>query len=183
MAEYRDVLLTSDHDRTLTAPDATIPQNNIDAIKYFIEQGGTFTVNTGRTLPSYQAAMDADLIWQMVNFDIGWFSAWSYRSGGLMDGLKSVGSHVAENYHAMVGLTQVETELHTEQFLKINADDERANSLAGVDANGDVTVMAYHFKPGDDCCDKEISVKISLPTNKKNGKSSCSGNCSKCNKC
>ena len=125
-----------------------------------------------RTVGSrYQAAMDADLIWQMVNFDIGWFSAWSYRSGGLMDGLKSVGSHVAENYHAMVGSTQVETDLHPEQFLKLNADAERANSVAGVNDNGDVTVMAYHFKPGDDCCEKEIPVKISLPTVKKNGKS------------
>ena len=119
----------------------------------------------------YQAAMDADLIWQMVNFDIGWFSAWSYRSGGLMDGLKSVGFHVAENYYSMVGLTQVETETHPERFLKIKADAERINSLAGVDQNGNVTVMVYHFQPGEDCCEREIPIKISFPTTKKSKRS------------
>ncbi len=58
MADYRDVLLTSDHDRTLTAPNSTIPQRNLEAIRYFMECGGTFTVNTGRTLPSYKEAMN-----------------------------------------------------------------------------------------------------------------------------
>ena len=58
MANYCDVLLTSDHDRTLTAPDSTIPQRNLEAIQYFMEQGGAFTVNTGRTLPSYKKAME-----------------------------------------------------------------------------------------------------------------------------
>ena len=51
MGLYSDVLLTVDYDRTLTAPDSTIPQRNIDAIVYFIENGGTFTVNTGRSIP------------------------------------------------------------------------------------------------------------------------------------
>ena len=119
----------------------------------------------------YQAAMDADLIWQMVHFDIGWFSAWSYRSGGLMEGLKSLGSHVAENYFAMVGSTQVETDPSPEDFLKLNAGAERANSIASVDRDGNVTVMAYHFQPGNDLCEREIPVTISLPTGKKNGKS------------
>ena len=36
MANYSDVLLTSDHDRTLTAPDATIPKRNLEAIQYFM---------------------------------------------------------------------------------------------------------------------------------------------------
>lgn len=58
MADYRDILLTSDHDRTLTAPDSTIPQRNLEAIQFFMEQGGSFTVNTGRTLPSYKKGMD-----------------------------------------------------------------------------------------------------------------------------
>lgn len=49
---YSDVLLTVDFDRTLTAPDSTIPQRNIDAIKYFMENGGTFTMNTGRSIPA-----------------------------------------------------------------------------------------------------------------------------------
>ena len=46
---FSDVLLTVDYDRTLTAPDSTIPERNLEAIRYFIANGGTFTVNTGRS--------------------------------------------------------------------------------------------------------------------------------------
>ena len=49
---YSDILLTVDFDRTLTAPDSTIPKRNIEAIQYFIDNGGTFTMNTGRSVPS-----------------------------------------------------------------------------------------------------------------------------------
>lgn len=48
---FSSVLLTVDFDRTLTAPDSTIPQRNIDAIEDFMAKGGTFTVNTGRSVP------------------------------------------------------------------------------------------------------------------------------------
>ena len=48
---FSDILLTVDYDRTLTAPDSTIPARNIEAIEYFIRHGGAFTVNTGRSLP------------------------------------------------------------------------------------------------------------------------------------
>ena len=48
---FSDVLLTVDFDRTLTAPDSTIPQVNLDAIRYFMDNGGTFTLNTGRSIP------------------------------------------------------------------------------------------------------------------------------------
>ena len=51
MGIFSDILLTVDYDRTLTAPDSTIPQRNIQAIEYFMENGGTFTVNTGRSVP------------------------------------------------------------------------------------------------------------------------------------
>lgn len=47
---FSDVLLTVDFDRTLTAPDSTIPQRNIEAIRYFTENGGAFTINTGRSI-------------------------------------------------------------------------------------------------------------------------------------
>ena len=51
MSLFSDILLTVDFDRTLTAPDSSIPQRNIDAIQYFMDNGGAFTVNTGRSLP------------------------------------------------------------------------------------------------------------------------------------
>ena len=51
MALFSDILLSVDFDRTLTAPDSSIPQRNIDAIEYFMAEGGAFTVNTGRSVP------------------------------------------------------------------------------------------------------------------------------------
>ncbi len=58
MGIYSDVLLTVDFDRTLTAPDSTIPERNIEAIRYFMANGGAFTVNTGRSVPMYSAQME-----------------------------------------------------------------------------------------------------------------------------
>lgn len=51
---YEDILLTADFDRTLTAPDSSIPERNRQAILAFMEKGGAFTVNTGRSLPMYR---------------------------------------------------------------------------------------------------------------------------------
>lgn len=48
MAIFDDVLLAVDYDRTLTGPDSVVPQRNREAIDYFINNGGSFTVNTGR---------------------------------------------------------------------------------------------------------------------------------------
>lgn len=58
MAKFSDVLLTVDFDRTLTAPDSTIPERNLEAIRYFMDNGGAFTVNTGRSLPMIVNLMD-----------------------------------------------------------------------------------------------------------------------------
>jgi len=48
---FSDVLLTVDYDRTLTAPDTTVPERNLQAIRWFMENGGAFTLNTGRSIP------------------------------------------------------------------------------------------------------------------------------------
>ena len=58
MGKFDDVLLTVDYDRTLTGPDSTVPQRNLEAIRYFMENGGTFTVNTGRSVPMTKAFRD-----------------------------------------------------------------------------------------------------------------------------
>lgn len=50
MGQFDEVLLTVDFDRTLTGPDSQIPQRNLDAIRFFMENGGSFTVNTGRSV-------------------------------------------------------------------------------------------------------------------------------------
>lgn len=58
MGIFSDVLLTVDFDRTLTGPDSVIPERNLTAIRYFMENGGAFTVNTGRSLPMTKVFRD-----------------------------------------------------------------------------------------------------------------------------
>ena len=58
MGIFSDILLTVDYDRTLTGPDSSIPERNLEAIRYFMENGGSFTVNTGRSVPMSRVFMD-----------------------------------------------------------------------------------------------------------------------------
>ena len=58
MAMFSDVLLTVDFDRTLTAPDSSIPERNLEAIRWFMENGGVFTVNTGRSTNTFRKYLD-----------------------------------------------------------------------------------------------------------------------------
>lgn len=55
---FRDILLTVDYDRTLTGPDSVVPERNLEAIRYFMENGGAFTVNTGRSVNTFGALME-----------------------------------------------------------------------------------------------------------------------------
>lgn len=55
---FSDILLTVDYDRTLTAPDSSVPERNLEAIRYFIANGGAFTVNTGRSVPMTRVFAD-----------------------------------------------------------------------------------------------------------------------------
>ena len=58
MGIYSDFLLTADFDRTITGPNTEIPQRNLEAIRYFMDNGGVFTVNTGRSVPMFAYHMD-----------------------------------------------------------------------------------------------------------------------------
>ncbi|MBR3768472.1 MAG: HAD family phosphatase [Clostridia bacterium] len=49
MNKFEGVLIASDFDGTLTDSKGNIPEINKEAIKYFIANGGKFTVSTGRT--------------------------------------------------------------------------------------------------------------------------------------
>ena len=55
---FSKVLLTVDYDRTLTDPHSVIPQRNLEAIDYFIQNGGSFTVNTGRGPATFWKYLD-----------------------------------------------------------------------------------------------------------------------------
>ena len=57
MLSYSDILLSVDFDRTLTAPDASVPERNLQAIREFMALGGSFTVNTGRSVPMFRREM------------------------------------------------------------------------------------------------------------------------------
>ena len=54
MTDYSDVLFVADFDRTITAPDSSIPRANIEAIRRFMDRGGLFTVGTGRSAPMFR---------------------------------------------------------------------------------------------------------------------------------
>lgn len=51
MGKFSDVLFTSDFDHTITGPDNRVPPANLDAIRYFISEGGRFCLNSGRSVP------------------------------------------------------------------------------------------------------------------------------------
>ena len=55
---FSDILLTVDFDRTLTGPDSKIPQRNLEAIEYFMANGGSFTINTGRSTATFWKYLD-----------------------------------------------------------------------------------------------------------------------------
>lgn len=58
MANYKDILITSDFDNTLASQYAIIPSRNISAIQLFMDRGGAFTVNTGRSFPLFRPEME-----------------------------------------------------------------------------------------------------------------------------
>lgn len=58
MGIFSDVLLTVDFDRTFTGPDSSIPERNLEAVRYFTENGGTFTINTGRSTTTFRKYLD-----------------------------------------------------------------------------------------------------------------------------
>ena len=54
MTDFSDILLVADFDRTITAPDSSIPAANLDALRRFMDRGGRFTVGTGRSAPMFR---------------------------------------------------------------------------------------------------------------------------------
>lgn len=53
MGKFQNVLLASDFDDTLYGSDRTVSPENVEAISYFIREGGYFTVATGRARPTF----------------------------------------------------------------------------------------------------------------------------------
>lgn len=67
MGKFTGVLLASDYDNTLVNSEAVrlsggdapeISPKNLEAIRYFMENGGQFTIATGRALPALESFVD-----------------------------------------------------------------------------------------------------------------------------
>ena len=81
---FSDILLTVDFDRTLTGPDSKVPQRNLDAIAFFMENGGKFTINTGRSMASFKKRLGT----VPVNAPIIMYNGSARWEGGVLKDLK-----------------------------------------------------------------------------------------------
>lgn len=51
MGKFSNVLLASDFDHTLSDMSGAVPECNLEAIRYFMREGGLFTIASGRSIP------------------------------------------------------------------------------------------------------------------------------------
>ncbi len=58
MGKFSNLLLISDMDGTLFADPQTIPSSNLEAISYFVNNGGRFSIATGRSQISVRSYLD-----------------------------------------------------------------------------------------------------------------------------
>ena len=52
MGKFTGMLFTSDFDHTISDHKGAIPPANLEAIAYFVREGGRFCLNTGRSIPA-----------------------------------------------------------------------------------------------------------------------------------
>ena len=85
MSKFDGLILFSDLDGTLMRDDQTVSKENIDAVEYFMSQGGKFTVMTGRGVKGmsrvldfvtpnvpYIGCLNGSAIYDFVNQNIVW---------------------------------------------------------------------------------------------------------------
>ncbi len=51
MGKFDGILFASDFDQTISDLNGIVPQANLQALDYFVSEGGRFCVNTGRSIP------------------------------------------------------------------------------------------------------------------------------------
>ena len=56
MKKFENIIIASDLDGTFLSSERTEVARNIEKIKYFTENGGIFTISTGRIFPHILAA-------------------------------------------------------------------------------------------------------------------------------
>lgn len=57
MGKFDGILIASDFDRTLTDPAGFVPTRNLDALRFFMEEGGRFSIASGRSVPMFRPKM------------------------------------------------------------------------------------------------------------------------------
>lgn len=108
---------------------------------------------------TYQAAYDARTFRQMFENDINYFSAWSYLSGGLLEGNPSVSYHVARFAAGFDGA----------QLVAINKTNgigpaEIEAVAAYNEESGTLLIMAYNFKNSTGYSgNADLSLHLQLP--------------------
>lgn len=58
MGKFDGILLLSDFDRTITGSDGLVPKSNAEAIRYFEENGGLFSIASGRSAPLFRPKVE-----------------------------------------------------------------------------------------------------------------------------
>lgn len=54
MGKFSNVFFASDFDHTLTGQDNVLRERNLEAIRWFMDEGGIFTVASGRSIPLFR---------------------------------------------------------------------------------------------------------------------------------
>ena len=57
MGRFDGILIASDFDRTLTDPAGLVPKRNLEALRTFMNEGGRFSIASGRSLPLFRPKM------------------------------------------------------------------------------------------------------------------------------
>ena len=113
---------------------------------------------------TYQAAYDARLNKQLIDSSGDYFSAWSYLSGGLINGFPTVSYHVAKQLSAFAGSKRVAVSpdkkgvIYAAEVDVLSAYDNESNTLR---------IMAYNFK-NDVNYNKSVDLKFNVSASQLN---------------
>ena len=135
MADFSDILLLADYDRTLTDTRSRIPARNLEAIRAFTEAGGAFTVATGRSIPMFRARQ-AEIPYNVPLILCNGAASYDYRTGVLSEAVP-----LARGQALMRWLAREFPDLNLE------IEEERCHYLIGEDPLRD----AFYRENRTDC--------------------------------
>ncbi len=147
MGKFSGTLICSDFDGTL-AHKAVIPQSNIDAIRYFQENGGLFTVISGRSaeffdaysselrLDGYAGCVNGSVIWDVEKREI--FEEY------LIPDTKALEEIILKEYPAWENLRNIMI-FGKSDFVTAYADDDGFERVLSAGMAQDVHKLIFHY--------------------------------------